>query len=63
MLDDRAATVAHRRAGPESAPAVVVENLRRAGVSLVERWNNALARDQRLVSSESPGDRTVEVGL
>src|SRR5207245_10716711 len=63
VFDDRSATVAQRRASPESAPAIVVENLCRASVSLVERRNDALPRDQRLVSSKTSGDRAVEVCL
>src|SRR5437870_13122255 len=63
VFDDRSAAITQSRAGPESAPAIVVENLCRASVSLVERRNDALPRDQRLVSSKTSGDRAVEVCL
>ena len=40
MLDYRAAAVAHGASSPETAPAITIENLRCAGMRLVERGNN-----------------------
>src|SRR5581483_3221201 len=57
------AAVAHSRACPEAAPTIVIEELRRTGVSLVEGWDNALPRHQGFVSGKSAGDRPVEVCL
>ena len=40
ILDYGAAAIAHGAAGPETAPAIAIENLRCAGMRLVERGNN-----------------------
>src|SRR5213075_901881 len=61
VFDDCAAPVAHCASRPESPPAVVVENLRRARVRLVERGNDAFPRHQRFISCEASGNRTVEI--
>ena len=61
VLDDRPASVAKSGASPESAPAIVIEDLRRAGVSLIERRHNPLTRLQRLISRKAAGNRAVEV--
>ena len=63
VLDDGAASVPHRTAHPETTPAVVIENLRRAGVSLIKCRDDALARHQRLIAGKSSSDRTVKVGF
>src|SRR5437899_765710 len=61
MFHNGAAAVAHRTSPPESAPAVVIKNLRRARVRLIKSRDNFFARDKRLVASEAPGDGTVEI--
>src|SRR4029077_20864168 len=61
VLDDCAAAIAQRASRPETAPAVAIENLRGTGVSLVEGWDNALARDQWLIASKAAGDGSIEI--
>src|SRR5437867_4022444 len=61
IFDNGAATVAHSASRPQSTPAVVIKNLRGAGVRLIKSRNNFFARDKRLVASKASRDGAVEI--
>src|SRR5947207_3452663 len=63
MFDDSAAAVAHRAPRPESAPAVVIKNLRRARVRLIKSGNNSFARDERLIAREASRNWAIEISF
>ena len=59
-LHHRPASVTQPAATPETAPMVMLEELSRGRMRLVERWHNALARKEYLVAGKSACYRTVE---
>src|SRR5581483_11102283 len=61
VFHDCAAAIAHCRSSPETSPLIVVEELRRSGVGLIKRRDDALARIERLVSDKPAGVRAIEV--
>ncbi len=56
-------TIAHGAPRPETVPAIVIEDLRSAGMGLIERRDNALTLLQRFVARKPAGNRPIEIRL